>query len=64
MAKAIREADGKALIHRQLLELLKEHNGDLQLPLFRTASVKAGSSRLADVADQNPWMKDEVTINS
>ena len=60
MAKAIREADGKVLLHRHLQELLKERRGDLQLPLFRTVSVKADGTGLADIADHYSWMKNEV----
>ena len=62
MAKAIREAYGKALLHRRFEQLLRtEENGQLQQPPFRTVSVAAGG-KLSDVVDRNPWMEKEVRV--
>ena len=63
MAKAIREADGKALLHRyaNTLLALEEQSPfvEFQLPAFRCASVLARDT-LEGLSGDHPWLRNEV----
>ena len=63
MAKAIREADGKALLHRYANTLLAREGqpafDELQLPSFRCVSVVARDS-LDGLSSDHPWLRNEV----
>ena len=61
MAKAIREADGKALLANHL-QLLASENGvgeGLVLP-FKCATVQS-STDYETLVENNPWLKNEVS---
>ena len=63
MAKAIREADGKGLLARQL-QILASENGvgeSLQLLPFKSATVHPKTDFDALVQD-NPWLSTEVSV--
>ena len=61
MAKAVREADGKALLAKHL-QLLASENGvgeGLVLP-FKSATVQPNTD-FKTLVESNPWLKNEVS---
>lgn len=62
MAKAIREADGKQLLHKHLQQLLKDaNNEEFRQPPLRVATAGMKTS-LADLVDSNTWLDKEVRL--
>lgn len=63
MAKAIREADGKALLHRYANKLLAREGqpafDELRLPTFKCVSFVPGDS-LEGLSSTHPWLRNEV----
>ena len=61
MAKAIREACGKAIVAKSLKSLLAENAGSSKGITFPVRSVTVtASTDFAELARNNPWLESEV----